>query len=116
MTLGPMLALLPLAERARGRLAATLSVFGRVPLFYYLLHIPLIHVAAIVVSLIREGRVDPWLFANHPMWPPPPPAGYQWSLSLLYMVWAVVVVALYFPCRSYGRVRAERPGSWLRFL
>src|SRR5262249_11713948 len=66
MTLGPMIALLPLAERARGRVASALSVFGRVPFFYYVLHIPLIHALACVVSLIREGHVDPWLFMNHP--------------------------------------------------
>ena len=40
--------------------------FGRVPLFYYLLHIPAIHAAALVASLIREGRINPWLLANHP--------------------------------------------------
>ena len=54
MTLGPTIALLPLAERARG-VGDMLATFGRVPLFYYLLHIPLIHAAALVVSLLREG-------------------------------------------------------------
>jgi len=43
MTLGPMIALLPLAERARGWLTQAVTTFGRVPLFYYLLHIPVIH-------------------------------------------------------------------------
>jgi len=83
MTLGPMIALLPFAERARGPVGRVLAVFGRVPLFYYLLHIPAIHAAALVVSWAREGRVNPWLFANHPMLPPPVPPGYMWSLPLL---------------------------------
>jgi hypothetical protein len=83
MTLGPTIALLPQAERARGVVGNVLAVFGRVPLFYYLLHIPLIHAAALVVSLVREGRVNPWLFGNHPMMPPPVPNGYRWSLPLL---------------------------------
>jgi uncharacterized membrane protein len=43
MTLGPTIALVPLLEHARGWVARTLTVFGRVPLFYYLLHIPVIH-------------------------------------------------------------------------
>jgi uncharacterized membrane protein len=116
MTLGPLIALLPLAERARGSAAEVLAVFGRVPLFYYLLHIPVIHVAAIVVSLIREGRIDPWLFANHPMMAPPPPEGYQWPLSLLYLVFAGVIVVLYFPCRWYAEVKAHRRRSWMRYL
>src|SRR5258708_5283484 len=56
MTLGPMIALLPLAERVRGRLADVFATFGRVPLFYYLLHIPLIHVTALPVWFLRDGR------------------------------------------------------------
>ena len=69
------------------------------PLFYYVLHIPLIHVAAIVVSLIRTGAVTPWLFGNHPMEPPEQPPGYRWSLTLLYLVTAICVVVLYVACR-----------------
>jgi hypothetical protein len=98
MTLGPTIALLPLAEWARGPIGRVLAVFGRVPLFYYLLHIPAIHAAALVVSVAREGRVNPWLFANHPMLPLPVPPGYMWSLPLLYTVFAVVVSLLYVPC------------------
>src|SRR5262245_41504930 len=55
MTLGPMLILLGLVEGARGPIAGVLETFGRVPFFYYLLHIPTIHLAAVIVSLIREG-------------------------------------------------------------
>lgn len=116
MTLGPMLILLALAERWRGRIANVLTTFGRVPLFYYLLHIPVIHLAACVVSLIREGRVNPWLFANHPVMPPDVPPGYRWSLGLLYLVFALCVVALYFPSRWFARLRAGRPSSWLSYL
>jgi len=81
-----------------------------------LLHIPLIHAAACIVSVIREGRVDPWLFTNHPMDPGPLPAGYMWSLGLLYLVWALCMVALYFPCRWYGGVRATRRSKWLSYI
>jgi uncharacterized membrane protein len=108
MTLGPALLLVPPLERLRGLAAKVLSVFGRVPFFYYLLHIPLIHVAAIVVSVMRTGHVNPWLFANHPMLNPPPPPGYTWSLGLLYTVWGVVMVLLYFACTWYSGVR-RRP-------
>ena len=116
MTLGPMIALLPLVERARGRAAGMFVVFGRVPLFYYLLHTPAIHAAALVVSLAREGRINPWLFANHPMANPPPPEGYTWSLGLLYLVFFVVVAALYVPCRWFAHVKARQREGWLRYL
>ena len=49
---------------------------------YYLLHIPVIHLAAIAVSLGREGQINPWLFGNHPLAPPPVPEGDAWSLML----------------------------------
>jgi hypothetical protein len=116
MTLGPMLVMLALVENARGLLASMLETFGRVPFFYYLLHIPTIHVAAIVVSLVREGRVNPWLFENHPMGNGPAPAGYMWSLPLLYLVWAIVIGVLYVACRWYAGVKAKSRSPLLSYL
>ena len=116
MTLGPTIALLPVAERARGWLADGLATFGRVPMFYYLLHIPLIHLAAMVVSVVRTGAVSPWLFGNHPMAPPELPAGYQWSLPLLYLVFGAVIAILYLPCRWFAALKARRKGGWLTYV
>ncbi len=116
MTLGPTIALMPLLERARGRLARWIEVFGRVPFFYYVLHIPLIHVLAMLVSLVREGRVNPWLFANHPMGNPPPPDGYTWSLGSLYLVVLVTVLLLYPACRWFADLKARRKEWWLSYL
>src|SRR5687767_11066194 len=122
MTLGPLILLLPVFDRlrpstplgaalsnveGRGRVTSSLEVFGRVPLFYYVLHIPLIHLAAIAISLIRTGTVTPWLFGNHPLEPPEPPDGYRWSLPLLYLVTAVCVGLLYVACRWYVGRRAR---------
>jgi len=117
MTLGPTIALIPLLERVRGRVAQWVTVFGRVPFFYYLLHIPLIHALALIVSQIRTGSVDPWLFNNHPMNPGPSPTGYTWSLGLLYLVWAIAIVMLYFPSRWYADLKARRTDlRWLKYL
>lgn len=116
MTLGPTIALMPVLETARGALARMLTVFGRVPLFYYLLHIPLIHLLAILVSLIREGAVNPWLFGNHPAMIGPAPEGYTWSLGLLYLVWIVAVTILYFPSRWFAERRASDRTGLLKFL
>lgn len=116
MTLGPIIAVLPLLEGARGVLARWLTVFGRVPFFYYVLHIPLIHALALVVSALRAGQVDPWLFTNHPMGNPSPPDGYTWPLWLLYVVWGVVILMLYFPSRWFGALKARRTEWWLKYL
>jgi uncharacterized membrane protein len=117
MTLGPTIALIPVLERAHGRVARWLTVFGRVPFFYYLLHIPLIHALAVIVSLIRTGSADPWLFTNHPMAPGDLPQGYRWSLALLYLVWAIAIVLLYLPSRWYAELKARRTDiRWLKYL
>jgi len=116
MTLGPTIALIPLLEHARGALARFVTVFGRVPFFYYMLHIPLIHVLAILVSRIRLGAVSPWLFTNHPMGNPPPPDGYTWSLGLLYLVFAIAIALLYPLCRWYADLKARSDSTWLSYL
>jgi uncharacterized membrane protein len=116
MTLGPMLLVLPLLERARGHLATALAVFGRVPLFFYLLHIPLIHVTAVLLSWARQDGGIGWLIGNHPVAVGPSPEGYRWGLGRLYLVWLLVVVALYGPCRWFAVLRARRPGSVLKYL
>ncbi len=116
MTLGPAIALIGLLEGVKGPLWRWISVFGRVPFFFYILHIPLIHALALVVSMVRDGRVNPWLFENHPMGNPPPPDGYMWSLPTLYLVWAVAIAILYFPCRWFAGVKARRRDWWLSYL
>jgi uncharacterized membrane protein len=116
MTLGPTIALIAVLDQARGTVARWLTVFGRVPFFFYLLHIPLIHLLALIVSRIRMGEVSQWLFASHPMAPPPPPEGYLWSLPLLYLVWAVAVVLLYIACRWYADLKARRTDWWFRYI
>jgi uncharacterized membrane protein len=116
MTLGPMFLLWAIAERWKGGFASVIETFGRVPMFYYLLHIPLIHLVACLVSTVREGRIEPWLFANHPVIPGPVPSGYEWSLGLLYTVYAICMIVLYFPCRWYARKKWTSHSFWLSFL
>ena len=116
MTLGPTILLMPLFDRARGKIGEIVATFGRVPMFYYLLHIPAIHLAAVIISVIRQGNVDPWLFTNHPMMNPPPPDGYMWSLGLLYAVFIIVVAFLYWPARWYARRKATNPAPWMRYI
>jgi hypothetical protein len=116
MTLGPTIAILPLLERARGKVADVLSVFGRVPFFYYVLHVPLIHLAFVGLSVARFGEVIPWMTANHPMMAPPAPPGYAYGLLSLYAVTAVVVALLYPPCRWFAALKRRRRDPWLSFL
>lgn len=116
MTLGPTLVLFALADRIFGWPRKILDVFGRVPMFYYLLHIPLIHVLAIAVSAVRTPQATGWLFTNHPMAPPDPPEGYMWSLALLYAVWILTAILLYFPCAWYAKLKRRSKNPLLSYV
>ena len=115
MTLGPVIALVPFAERAQGWFAKTLTTFGRVPLFYYLLHIPLIHCAALLVNLIREGSTNQGFYATAPFTEIEPI--YRWGLPILYLVFIMVEVILYFACRRYEHYKFSHPEKkWLKYI
>lgn len=107
MTLGPMLIAVAAFERRRSRVGDLLATFGKVPLFFYVLHIPLIHLTAIVISLVRTPQATGWLFGDHPVNPGAAPDGYLWSLPLVYAVSALVIALLYVPCRWMAARRAR---------
>jgi uncharacterized membrane protein len=114
MTLGPVIALIPYSEKTKGWLAKFLTVFGRVPLFYYLMHILLIHVSALVVNAIRTGQM-------HPDWYLTAPftfieEDFRWGLPVLYMVWLVDVVILYFMSKWYVSFKQKYPDGWLKYI
>ncbi len=110
MTLGPAIMLLPLLERWRGALARFVMTFGRVPLFYYVLHLLLIHGLAVVVNIARYGRNVGSIFANGP----PPDFGF--NLLTVYVVWLVAVLLLYPPCRWWARLKQRNRSAWLSYL
>jgi uncharacterized membrane protein len=100
MTLGPAIALMPFVERARGPVSRMFETFGRVPMFYYLLHIPLIHALSLIAWRLRDGTAHAEWFATAPYVFVPPPQ--RWSLGLLYLVFAITVALLYPVCRWYS--------------
>jgi uncharacterized membrane protein len=120
MTLGPMFLLLAWFDRATLKESNPLVVFGRVPLFYFVAHFYAAHIAAVLLALIRYGS-DAVRFIFHPvpsMGGPrelfPPQFGYD--LWVAYVVWVVIVIALYPVCRWFARVKAERRDWWLSYL
>jgi uncharacterized membrane protein len=117
MTLGPLLLVIPFFERLEGKLADLLVVYGRVPFLYYVLHLPLIHVFALLLSLQRYGHLLPFLFGHHPMAAaPPPPEGYGYGLWVTYLITALVIALLYPICRWMAALKARRRDAWLSFL
>lgn len=112
MTLGPALILLALLDRGTPSWLKPVLVFGRVPLFYYLLHLPMIHGLAVVVNLIRFGRAD-WLYGSSPA-KAPPDAGF--GLPVVYFVWIGVVLLLYPACHWFADLKRRRREAWLSYL
>ena len=115
ITIIPAIVFLGLFDRPLGRWARPLLIFGRVPLFYYLLHIPLIHGAAVLVDYARFGRSP--LAANGPWFKPEEmPEGYGVSLPVVYLIWIGVVLVLYLPCRWFAEVKRRHRDGWLSYM
>jgi uncharacterized membrane protein len=116
MTLGPAILFLAVAEKNAGNLAKGIIVIGRVPLFYYLIHIYLIHVLAVVGAVLTGYSVSDMVFTT---WVTDSPdlKNYGFSLGVVYLVWAGVVLALYPLCKWYdGYKTAHRDNQWISYL
>jgi uncharacterized membrane protein len=115
MTIGPMIALVPIAESLHQGWARILATFGKVPFFYYLMHIPVIHLLALVVQGIKTGHVDHSVYRYAPYVSMPEES--RWSLLLLYIVFLIAVAILFFICRWYERYKATHPQQkWTKYL
>ena len=115
MTLGPAMLFLGWFDgRRRGSLARIFIVYGRVPLFFYVLQWIVTHTLAILAGRIA-GRPTDYLFANIGFAPPPAP-GSGFGLAMVYALWILGVALLYPLCRWYAGVKARRQDWWLSYL
>lgn len=115
MTLGPSLIALAYADRLPEILARPLATFGRVPLFFYLLHLPLIHLIAVGVAYLRFG-VGPELqdvaFSGPGFFPP----NEGCSLPVIFLVWLSVVLLIYPVCHRFAELKQQRRGGWISYF
>jgi uncharacterized membrane protein len=117
MTLGPAMLFLWAVDGGIPRALRPALLFGKVPMFYYLLHIPLIHLGAIAVCHARYGQVH-WMFesTNLGQYPVTPPPGWGYSLPIVWMTWVLVVLTLYPLCRWFAALKQQRSDAWLSYL
>jgi uncharacterized membrane protein len=120
MTLGPGLLLLGVFERFSFARSNPLIVFGRVPLFYFVLHFYAAHAVAVMLALITYGSAA-WGFMFQPvpsMGGPakafPPDFGYD--LWVTYVAWISIVAALYPLCSWFARYKERHQSPWLSYL
>jgi hypothetical protein len=116
MTLGPILVALAGFEAARGKLAQLFITFGHVALFYYVAHLLLLHMLAVVYAAVLGNAAWlfgglPVLFGSLPTGEPKPESG-GLGLPGVYLVWTVVVAALYLLCRWFAELKRRRKDLW----
>jgi uncharacterized membrane protein len=117
MTLGPVLLFLRAIDGGTPRFLRPAITYGRVPLMYFMVHMALIHVIAVAVSFARYGAVH-WMFESPSMdkYPITPPPGWGFSLPVIYLIWAAVVISLYPLCRWFAALKQRRSDTWLSYL
>ena len=116
MTIGPSLLVLAYIEKIKNKITDFFIVFGRVPLFYYFLHILVIHIFAIILLIINDG--DPSIMFNMT-----PYLGHQQQLVeyghplwVVYLVWSIVILVLYPACYKYMKYKSTSTKWWLSYL
>jgi uncharacterized membrane protein len=117
MTLGPAMLFLRAVDGGTPRWLRPALIVGKVPMFYYLLHVPLIHLIAVIVCYARYGQAH-WMFESPSIeyFPFTRPPDWGYSLPVVYLIWAFVVVALYPLCNWYAGLRQRSSNSWLSYF
>ena len=111
MTIGPSLLFLRAVEGARSRMAQAFVVVGRVPLFFYVVHIFLIHALAFA-GLLYAGRSLSDMIITFDSFKTARLADYGYNLAVVYVTWVAVVVALYPLCRYYNDFKTSNRSKW----
>jgi uncharacterized membrane protein len=117
MTLGIACLFLSFTEKLKGAAVKVVSVYGRVPMFYYLIHIYVIHLVAMIASAILPGQDWKIWILTKPIWFTTDLKGYGFSLPVAYLIWFAIVVALYPLCKRYDAYKqANKQKWWLSYL
>jgi uncharacterized membrane protein len=120
MTLGPAILLLAYFEGRNFKASNPIIVFGRVPMFYFVLHFYLIHTLAVLAAWLRYGTsAGRFTFSLLPSMGGPRdlfPTNFGYPLWVVYGVWILTVALLYPLCRWFAKVKAGRHDWWLSYL
>lgn len=116
VTLGPAILFLAYAEEWKNKLATQLITIGRVPMFYYIIHIYIIHLGAVIAAEITGFGasifiLDTWVTDV------PEIKGFGFSLWVVYLIWVLLIIGLYPLCKWYENYkRNNRDKWWLSYL
>ena len=116
MTIGPSLLVLAYVEKIKNKITDFFIVFGRVPLFYYFLHILVIHILAIIILIFNGGdftimlNMTPYLGDQQQL------VEYGYPMWVVYLIWFVVILILYPLCYNYMKYKSSSNKWWLSYL
>ena len=115
VTLGFMFLFLAAGERIKGKLPDVITVYGKAPLFYFLVHFFLIHF--ILLAVLRlQGIHWAWMDFASGNFGRPKEGVSGLPLWQVYIIWIGVVAVLYKPCQWYGNYKATHRNWWLKYL
>lgn len=112
VTLGMACILLVLLNKISPRVKQFFITYGRVPFFYFIVHLAIISLASYVWTYIAFGKSVNLSFEDPKNWP----AGYEPNLWRAYVVWLLLILVLYFPCKWYGKYKARSKAWWVSYL
>lgn len=115
LTLGVMFLILAMAERIENRFTNFVAVYGKTPLFFYLIHWYIVHPLLIVILFFQGFSWATMDFASGNFGRP---KGMESGLSLgaIYLIWITVVLLLYYPCKRYWAYKANQKSKWLKYI
>lgn len=115
ITLGIMFLMLAFADQAKNKLIKIISVYGKVPLFYFIVHFFMIHFILLAILLLQDFQWSQLEFASGTFGRP---KGIESGLPLwaVYLIWITVVTALYKPCKWFGNYKATHKQWWLKYI
>lgn len=112
MTIGPCLLVLSFLERIKNKVTLIISNYGSVPFFYYIIHFYILHLLLVAAFFITGHHIHeivtiPFLFR---------PSAFGFSLPIVYLIWILVVTALYKPCLWFKQYKTKHQFWWLKFV
>jgi uncharacterized membrane protein len=112
ITEGFALIFLGLTENVSNRLSKIISVYGRVPMFYYLCHLFLIHLGAMLAAVLTGYRFADMISFDNWITELPQLKGYGFSLGAVYLIWISIIAILYPFCKKYDRYKSTHKEKW----
>ncbi len=113
MTIGPAILLLAFIEKPLHRFGNIIATYGKVPMFYFIIHFYLIHIASVITALIGGYSISNILKSG----PTNPMQGFGFRLWIVYLIWITIVALMYPLCKRYAKYKFSHPEKWwLRYL